>query len=200
MKTQELLNQLQADTRALILKVNHLQKEEQRLLLRKISPDKWSVAQIIEHLKSYGNYYLPEIKKALETAETSGRPAKAEFTPGWLGNYFTRIMLPDKDGKITNRMQAPSDHWPAEDLDGREVLNQFLQQQYMLLEYLERARRINIGGVRIPISISRLIRLKLGDTFRFYIAHQQRHFFQIAHTLEALNVPTGIYRAVHQVV
>ena len=200
MKTQELLNQLQTDTRALILKVNHLLKEDERLLLRKISPDKWSVAQIIEHLKSYGNYYLPEIKKALATAEALGRPSKPEFTAGWLGNYFTRIMLPDKDGKITNRMQSPSDHWPAEDLNGREVLSQFLQQQYMLLEYLERAKNINIGGVRIPISISRLIRLKLGDTFRFYIAHQQRHFLQIAHTLEALNVPTGISQAVHQVV
>jgi hypothetical protein len=199
MNAQELLNQLQADTRALILKVNHLLNEDPRLLSRKISPDKWSIAQIIEHLKSYGKYYLPEMQKALEKAEHAGKKARHEFTPGWLGNYFTRMMLP-KEGKVTNRMQSPRDHWPAEDLNGREVLNEFLQQQHDLLDYLERAKKVNIGGVRIPISISRVIRLKLGDTFRFYIAHQERHFIQVANTLEALNVPTGIYQAIHQVV
>jgi hypothetical protein len=200
MNAQELLNQLQADTRALILKVNHLLKEDPRLLSKKISPDKWSVAQIIEHLKSYGKYYLPEIQNALERAESANKKAREQFTPGWLGNYFTRMMLPNKEGKVTNRMQSPRDHWPAEDLNGREVVNEFLQQQYQLLDYLERAKNINIGAVRIPISISRMIRLKLGDTFRFYIAHQQRHFIQVANTLEGLNVPTGIHQAVHQVV
>jgi hypothetical protein len=108
------------------------------------------------------------------------------------------MMLPNKEGKITNRLQAPSDHWPAEDLNGAEVLNDFLKQQYALLDYLERAKKVNIAGVRIPISISRLIKLKLGDTFRFVIAHEQRHFIQIHNTLEALNVPTGIFQAVHQ--
>lgn len=200
MKSQELLNQLQADTRALILKVNHLLKEDPRLISKKSSPEKWSVAQIIEHLKSYGNYYLPEMNKAIEKAEADGKKPHTEFHPGWLGNYFTKMMLPNKQGKITNRMQAPSDHWPAEDLNGADVLNEFLKQQYTLLDYLDRAKKINIGGVRIPISISKLLRLKLGDTFRFFVAHQQRHFIQVRNTLEALNAPTDIFQAVHQVV
>ena len=200
MKSQELLNQLEADTRAIILKVNQLLQEDPRVLSKKLSPENWSVAQIIEHLKSYGKYYLPEIKKGIETVENTGAEAKENYQPGWLGNYFTKLMLPDKNGKITNRMQAPTDHWPAEDLDGPQVLNAFLEQQYQLLGYLESAKKINIGKVRIPISISRLIRLKLGDTFRFYIAHQQRHFIQVANTLQALNAASGIYQAVHQAV
>ena len=199
MNSLELLNQLQADTRALMLTVNQLLQEDSRLLSKKISPDNWSVAQIVEHLRSYGKYYLPEMNNAIASATQCGHTAQTIYHPGWLGNYFTNLMLPNKKGKITNRMQAPSDHWPAEDLNATEVLKRFLEQQQQLLDYLESAKNINIGKVRVPISISRLIKLKLGDTFRFYIAHQQRHFIQIENTLQALNTPSGIYQAVHQV-
>ena len=40
-----------------------------------------------------------------------------------------------------------------------------------------------MGKIRISISISRFVKLKLGDTFRFLIAHEQRHFVQVARTL-----------------
>jgi hypothetical protein len=36
-----------------------------------------------------------------------------------------------------------------------------------------------------------MIKLKLGDTFRFFIAHEQRHFIQIQNTLQLL--PEDIY-------
>jgi uncharacterized damage-inducible protein DinB len=40
----------------------------------------------------------------------------------------------------------------------------------------------------VPISIAKFIKIRLGDTFRFLIAHQQRHFAQVANTLKALGV------------
>jgi hypothetical protein len=39
--------------------------------------------------------------------------------------------------------------------------------------------KVDIGAIRIPISISPLIRLKLGDTFHFLVAHQLRHLEQV---------------------
>jgi hypothetical protein len=144
---------------------------------------KWSPVQIIEHLNSYNRYYLPEIRKALETGNKNHIKYNPRFKSGWVGDYFTRIMLPGNDGKICNRMNAPKDHRPQIQLDTSKVLDEFMNAQQLLTAYLNEAAETDIAKLKVPISINRFIKLKLGDTFRFLIAHQQRHFVQLNNTL-----------------
>jgi hypothetical protein len=197
--TRELLNELETDVRELILKAKYFSKEEPSLLLVQVNSDSWNVAQILEHLNSYGRYYLPQMSKAIEKAAASKSGVATHFKPGWLGDYFTKMMLPGANGKVVNRMQSPKDHRPPTMLDAVAVLNEFFEQQYRLLELLNQAKNINIGKARVPISISKWVKLKLGDTFRFHIAHQQRHFVQAGNTLKALGVVTDRYPADLQV-
>jgi len=192
-KSIELLEHLQADTRQLILMGKYLQSADPGLLLQEPAPGKWSVIQVLEHLNSYGRYYLLAIERSLEI----DKPATEIFKPGWLGNYFTKLMKPDANGTITNKMKSPKDHRPAKYLDVLPVLTTFLEQQHYLLELLELAKAKNIGSIRTPISISSLIRLKLGDTFRFIIAHEQRHFVQIDNTLAMIKGTINIFPAAH---
>lgn len=194
-KSIELLEQLQSDTRQLILTANYLQTIDPGVLLQEPAPGKWSVIQVLEHLNSYGRYYLLAIERSLE----NDKPAVEVFRPGWLGNYFTKLMKPGEDGAIINKMQSPKDHRPSKYLDVFPVLTTFLEQQHYLLELLELAKSKNIGSIRTPISISRLIRLKLGDTFRFLIAHEQRHFVQIENTLAMVKGTINIFPATHLV-
>jgi hypothetical protein len=51
------LEGLQADVRQLVLAATWLQKEDPELLLTAPAPGRWSVAQVLEHLNSYGRYY-----------------------------------------------------------------------------------------------------------------------------------------------
>ncbi len=176
----DLLNQLQADIRQLIAAAAFLKTKDPGILLQQPAPGKWSVIQVLEHLNSYGRYYLLAIERSLQ----QDKPATLSFKPGWLGNYFTGMMRPSAEGVIKNKMQAPKNHRPSKLLDAFPVLNTFIEQQHYLLELLETAKGKNIGVIRTPISISRLIKLKLGDTFRFLIAHEQRHFVQISNTLQ----------------
>lgn len=194
-KSVELLNQLQADVRQLILTASHLKATDPGVLLEQPAAGKWSVIQVLEHLNSYGNYYLLAIEKSLK----QDKPATALFKPGWLGNYFTRLMKPGNNGTIANKMQSPKNHRPDRHPDALPVLNTFLEQQQYLLELLESAKTKNIGSIRTPVSISKLVKLKVGDVFRFLIAHEQRHFVQIENTLAAINGTTGKYPAVHPV-
>ncbi len=80
-------------------------------------------------------------------------------------------------------MNALKKHRPAADLYTKLVMDDFLEQQQRLLGLLERAKQKDIGAIRTSISISPFIKLKVGDTFRFFVAHEQRHFLQIANTL-----------------
>lgn len=194
MQSNDLLNRLQADTRQLISFAGFLQREPSDSLVQSPAAGKWSVAQVIEHLNSYGRYYLPEIEKALLT---NSKPPSIHFKPGWLGNYFTNLMLPGKEGKIGTKMQSPKDHRPSADLCASEVLEAFLVQQKQLLDLLEKAKSKNIGKIRVPISLTRLIKLKSGDCFRFLVAHQQRHFYQIKNILISLGSFSDKYPAIH---
>ena len=192
-KSIELLENLQADVRQLILAAKYLQSPDPGLLLQEPAPGKWSVVQVLEHLNSYGRYYLLAIERALE----KDKPAMEIFKPGWLGNYFTKLMKPGENGVIANKMQSPKEHRPSKYLDVLPVLTTFLEQQHYLLELLELAKSKNISSIRIPVSISRLIRLKSGDTFRFLVAHEQRHFVQIDNTLAMIKGTINIFPAGH---
>lgn len=186
LKSNNLLELLENDTRQIILTLRQLQQQDPEILLRSPAPGKWSVVQIIEHLNTYGRYYLPHIKNALTESK---HPYEPSYSPGWLGNYFTNSMLPGKNGTIKNKMKAFRNHIPSADLDSLPVLNEFLKQEEELLQLLAKAKNANLGKIRIPISIAAFIKLKLGDTFRFFIAHHQRHFVQISNTLAAVSLP-----------
>ncbi len=128
----------------------------------------WSVAQCLEHLNSYGDYYLPQIEKVLHAKND-----EPTFTSGWLGDYFTKSM----DPKAGKKMKALKGHIPAATLDAHKVVAEFIHQQETLLRYLRAARNADLN-VRIPITISKLIRIKLGDVFQFLIMHDERHIQQ----------------------
>ncbi|WP_118951793.1 DinB family protein [Taibaiella helva] len=153
-----------------------LQNLKPEQLLQPAPDGGWSIAQCLEHLNSYGRYYLPEIEKGLSRA----RPVTADtFTSTWLGNYFTRMMEPG-----AKKYKAPKDHRPAPDLDAVAVIATFIEQQETLLAYLRQAGAADMDKVRIPISIARWIRLKLGDVFRFLVAHNERHMQQALRLLK----------------
>lgn len=180
--SNELLDRLENETRQVILQANYLLQQDPGILLKQPAPGRWSVTQVIEHLNTYGRYYLPLLEQGLNKSQF---PAKEIYTPGRLGNYFTKSMLP-KDGQVKNKMKAFKNHRPLPDIDSKKVLDEFIQQEQWLLQLLQKSRTADIGRIRIPISIAKFIKLKAGDTFRFVIAHHQRHFVQVKNTLEAL--------------
>jgi hypothetical protein len=181
--SSELIDKLQADTRQIILTLNHLRREDPEVLVQQPAPNKWSVAQVLEHLNAYGRYYLPAMQSAMNDYKGKGNP---QFKPGWLGDYFTKMIAPKENNRVTNKMQAPKGYRPSADIDSKDVLDEFSTQQQFLLELLETARTKDLKKIRVPISISKLIKLSLGDTFRFVIAHHQRHFVQVENTLAAV--------------
>lgn len=184
--SNELVHDLSQSVNETIATTHQLQQLLPALLNKQPAPGKWSIAQVIEHLNSYNRYYLPEMEKALKEKgnNISYNPL---FKAGVFGNYFTNMMQPKEDGRIANKMQAPKDHRPTDILNTDKVLAEFIKGQEQLLELLAWAAKTDMGKLKVPISISRFIKLKLGDTFRFLIAHQHRHFIQVSNVVTAID-------------
>jgi len=138
----------------------------------KVSSESWSMLECIEHLNRYGDYYIPEIKKRLEH---SNHQKSDTFKSGVLGNYFAKSMLPKEK---LNKMKTFESMNPNNSTLERSVLDTFIHQQESMLKLLTKARNTNLTKVKTSISISKWIKLRLGDTFRFVIYHNLRHITQ----------------------
>lgn len=146
----------------------------------KKSPEAWSILECIEHLNLYGDYYLLEIEQQILANKSNN--ADPVFKPGVIGNYFANLMRV-KNGKV-KKMRSPKDKNPANSALSITTLDRFLKQQELLRSLLSQSGSVNLNKVKTAISLSKIIRLKLGDTFRFLVYHIDRHVQQAGRAKE----------------
>jgi len=168
-----LVDQVEGHVNDAVKIFQNLSSEE---LLKPAVNEGWSIAQCLWHLNSYGDYYLPQIASGL----TKNYPANPDFQSTWLGNYFTQMMKP---GVNMKKYKAFKNHVPPAEPDAHKVVAEFIRQQEELLTYLNQARHTDMNRIRIPVSILKWVKLKLGDVFQFIIAHNERHLQQARRNL-----------------
>ena len=174
------LNGLEEETELFIsYTLMHFQNLEATTLLRPSATGRWSIAQCLAHLNTYGAYYLPLLRKELEKAATGN--AENTYKSSWLGRYLIKLTDPDKS---PTKMKAVKKHLPAENIDAHEAVAEFLEQQETLLQLLRMARTANVNHTRIPLSIASWVRLPTGDILQFMIVHTRRHLRQAMRNLQ----------------
>jgi hypothetical protein len=191
---EQLIDSLKKDVEILLSTVQSFVAEKDALLIQP-APGKWSITQILEHLNMYSRYYIPAIDRAITTTPST---REAWFISGFWGNYFTNMMKPKNVFEVKNKMGAMKSYSPENVYNPDTVINEFIQHQQRLLQLLELSRQKSLNGIKVPISISKMIKLKLGDTFRFFIAHEQRHFIQARNALKTIGLATDKFPVILQ--
>jgi uncharacterized damage-inducible protein DinB len=186
-KSEELINQLQTDVKQVIAAAEHLQTADPVKLTYCTEETQWSVAQVLEHINAYNRHYLPLIEKSMVHIS---KDTSAWFIPGFWGDYFTKMMMPKNVYEIRNKMKTGKYYTPDKGANVDTIFKEFFQHQNKLLQLLDVARRRNLNTIRLPITVSKLVRLKLGDLFRFLVAHEQRHMMQARNAIKAVGVST----------
>ena len=186
-KSEDLLNELQEDVRRLVEVAQFFKQADKSKLVYQIDKDKWSVVQALEHLNAYSRFYLPVIEKVLSQKEDT--PA-AWFNSGYWGEKFTKSVKPTNVYEIKQKIRTMKKFRFPNSLNIETVLNEFNEHQEKLLQLLDRAREKDLTTNHIPVSFNKLIKLRLGDAFRFIVAHEQRHALQARNTLKATGVMT----------
>lgn len=173
MQAELLIQTFLEQTKQILNQVEKLKNYDLQTLTWKENATSWSILECLEHLNLYGDFYLPEIENKIKNSKTS---FDTEFKSGILGNYVAKSMLPKEK---LNKMKTFKDKNPLNSNLNKTVIDKFNNQQIKLLELLNQSRKVSLNKVKIQTSISRFIRLKLGDTFQFYINHNIRHLAQI---------------------
>lgn len=172
--SNDLLKDLKDKTRELItIAENNFSNLTTEALNKRPAPDAWSIAECLEHLNRYAEYYHVTMNQKMEAASHLAKP---KFRSGIIGNYFTNVMQV-KNGKLT-KMSSPQDKNPIHSEIPEGIVDRFLDHQKELLRLLDKAQSANLAKVRIPITIFPWLKLKLGDTFRFSVNHNERHVLQ----------------------
>lgn len=151
------------------------------------APQAWSILECLEHLNRYGDFYLVEIERCLLQAKQTPNPPP--YQSGWMGNYFAHMMQV-KEGKMT-KMKTLPDKNPLHEVLSVTVLDKFLKQQESLVKLLHMAKEVDLNRNRTAISITRFITFRLGDTFRFFINHIERHVWQASQVAALLPARTN---------
>lgn len=176
--TNQLLNELKIITNNNLEFAESLLDQKDENLNFRPSENSWNVLECLEHLNFYGKFYLPEIENRI--SESKFPAVKSNFKSGILGNYFANMMLPKEK---LNKMKTLKTANPIHKQLSKSVIEEFINQQNKMLELLEKAKTVDLEKTKTSISISKMIKLKLGDTFRFVIYHNLRHIRQAENIL-----------------
>lgn len=178
MKTtsQNLLNQLRKEVE------NHIEFIEKEFsplsndeLNIRPAEGKWSIAECMAHLNKYARHYNAVMEQKMKQSK---RQPVEQFKSGWLGEKFTKMMAP-QEGKIVNPMNTIKGYDPINsELNAKGELQEQLDHLKKLITLLDFAHQNHLIKIRIPITITNWIKMSLGDTFRFNIAHIHRHLLQ----------------------
>ncbi len=171
---ENLISDLIKRTHTNLNQAEELNELPTQVLQWRAANDSWSILECMEHLNRYGRFYIPEIKMRMQNAPKA-KPAQ-KFKAGLLGNYFAKSMLPQEK---LNKMKTFTNMDPIHSNLEKGVIAEFIHQQKQLLQILDACRQVDLNKTKTAISISKLIKLKLGDTLRVVIYHNQRHLVQV---------------------
>jgi uncharacterized damage-inducible protein DinB len=172
-KNKDLVERLEKKVEEHIqISVEIFQNLDSSEILQPSSSGGWSIAECLDHLNSYGNFYLPKIRTGLQRSKITSK--EHYFQSGLLGRYFTNMMSIHSGKKY----KAIKKHLPQKELEAAAVVAEFINQQEIYLELLEKSKNADLNKIKIKTSLSAFVKLKLGDVFQFLIAHNERHLKQ----------------------
>lgn len=138
----------------------------------------WNIQEIFAHLNEYANFYHRVILKKLSS--TRFVQPKENFTSSHLGKSYWSSMKLGNAKNIKRKFNAPKSYDPifTPSLITGDEINRFIKLQDDFKKVLDQSKTVNIRKVKIINSMSKIIKLRLGDVLLFLVYHNERHIQQ----------------------
>lgn len=190
MTTIQLIEELKRITQTNIdlLKKKFSHLNEQQKNWRKDN-DSWSLNEIFAHLNEFSAYYHPAFTSKIN--RTRFTEPKDIFISSPLGRSAWKSMKLGNAQNIKRKFKSPRAYNPLNNpelVSGKDI-ETFQNSQHELLDIIDKAATVNMRKVKIPISISKIVRLKLGDALLYVVYHNERHMQQALNVLNHVKFP-----------
>lgn len=190
MTTAELIQELKSITNSNIdllkNRFSNLNEEQKRW---KSFDNSWNVLEVFAHLNQFAKYYHETFK--LKIAKTRFRSPSTIFISSPLGRSAWKSMKLGNANNIKRKFKSQRSNNPLleKNLVNGNDIELFEKNLEELIQIIDSSSAVNLRKVKIPISISTIIRLKLGDAFLFVVYHNQRHLQQALNLVNNPNFP-----------
>ncbi len=190
MKTAELIQELRTITQTNLDSIRtsfiNLSSKQKNW---KINENSWSVSEVFAHLNHYATFYHSAFKERI--GKTRFTIPSEIFISSPLGRSAWKSMKLGNAHNVKRKFKSPRASNPrySSHLLTESVIENFQQNLIELQAIIDSSENVNLKKVRIPISISQIIRLRLGDALLFVVYHNERHVQQALNTLNHPNFP-----------
>jgi DinB superfamily len=140
----------------------------------RIDPDRWSVAECVEHLNLTSRAYLPVIRGALEEGRRLGGGAPGRYRRDPVGWLLWRTMGPP----VRLRMKTPAAFVPVPTESAEELVAEFDRLQAELIELTGAADGLPLRRLRVTSPFDARASYNLFSALSILPRHQHRHLWQ----------------------
>jgi hypothetical protein len=139
------------------------------------APERWSIAECLDHLNVAVTRTLPAFDTAIATGRRERLVGRGPHRYGWVWRLFVWSMEPPPRMKLKRPevFVAPRGEHAA-----AALLPRFISVRDQLGERVRQADGLDLARVRITSPAYRLLRVPLGAYFAFILAHERRHLWQ----------------------
>ena len=152
----------------------------------KPAPDKWSIAQCLEHLtvasRGFNTYFVDLLARGRQKWTVTSRPL---YKPSFMGGLLIKQVQPQAPRKLS----APKIFQPSSS-EVQGALENFLDQQKKFLQFVAGTEGIDYNKTRMRSPVTPLIRYSLADAYVITVVHEQRHLAQARRVRALPNFPT----------
>ena len=142
------------------------------------APDRWSVAECLDHLNATARVYLPVLDEGISDAIKRGVYGEGPFKYNWLGRLSVRF----SDTRV--RLKAPDEVQPGPGRTRCEILAAFKAYQVQYVDRLRQSNGVDLARARVRLPPGAWVRIPLGSGFAVMLAHARRHLVQAKRVTE----------------
>jgi hypothetical protein len=152
------------------------------------APEKWNIAQCLDHLTVTSNKFDAYFTAAL-TRGRKKKPVSAGlvYRPSLMGGWLIKQVNPETGRSLP----APRIFRPSESSNIHGALESFLQQQERFIKFVRETEGVDYNETRLRSPVTPLMRYSLADAFVITVVHGRRHLAQARRVRETPGFPNA---------
>jgi hypothetical protein len=145
---------------------------------------RWSLAEILVHLRATCDVFLPAVDRAIHEARARRLFSEGPFRMGRLDRFYVWYVEPP----VRFRLPAPAPVRPVLTGPATAALGEWVASQERMLARVEAANGLHLIRARVTSPLAGFVKMSLLGFFGVYTGHERRHLWQAENVRRQLEV------------